>query len=97
MRMVDARGDYFDTRTGDTWDLYFPGYYRPEKGVHLERSVGRPIGDSYTAKWYFIPASFNKLREEIERSSERRWEYSGGTDLVLINGLVSEEGELTVD
>src|SRR5437016_2820961 len=28
IRTLDARGEYFDHRTGDTWDLFFPGYYR---------------------------------------------------------------------
>jgi hypothetical protein len=96
--MVDVRGNYFDERTGDTWDLFFPGYYRSDKGRQFERSTGAlPVGSSYADNWYFNPVRFNEIREYIERSSERRWEYSGGTDLVLINGWLPEEGELTVD
>lgn len=97
MQMVDARGNYFDTRTGDTWDLYFPGYHRSSRGHQPELADLRPVGDAYASEWYFSPASFNKIRSEIERSSARRWEYSGGTDLVLTNGWVLPGGDLTVD
>jgi len=27
IRLLDYRGDYFDVRSGNTWDLFFPGYY----------------------------------------------------------------------
>ena len=98
MRMLDARGDYFDVRSGDTWDLFFPGYYRSPRGRDFEQETGaRPIGHGYGADWYFNFGDFNMLRQDIERSSERRWEYSGGTDLVLVNGWLFERGEPTVD
>ena len=41
--------------------------------------------------------SFAGLRKHIETSSENRWQYSGGTDLVLINGWLAEQGEPTID
>jgi hypothetical protein len=98
MQMVDVRGDYFDQRTGDTWDLIFPGYYRSDKGNEFEQRTGaRPVGTSYTGNWYFNSIQFNKLREYVEQSSERRWEYSGGADLVLVNGWIPEHGESTID
>jgi hypothetical protein len=98
MQMVDVRGDYFDQRIGDTWDLIFPGYYKSDKGREFEQRTGaRPVGTSYTSNWYFSPTQFNKLREHVERSSERRWEYSGGADLVLVNGWLPEHGEPTID
>jgi len=34
---LDARGEYFDHRTGDTWDLFFPGYYRARDPVSERR------------------------------------------------------------
>jgi hypothetical protein len=98
IRMLDARGVYFDQRTGDTWDLFFPGYYRSPKVRHFEQQSGaRPVGRDYAADWYFNARDLNALREHIERCSERRWEYSGGTDLVLINGWMVERGEPTID
>jgi hypothetical protein len=98
IRMLDSRGEYFDVRTGDTWDLFFPGYYRSTKGSAFERKQGaRPIGDNYAGDWYFSPTGFNDLRIRIEQSSGNLWQYSGGTDLVLINGWLVEQGEPTID
>lgn len=98
MRLIDARGEYFDARTGDTWDLLFPGYYKPRRGCEFEQDAGaRPAGHGFAGKWYFSPAGFNDLREYVQRSSERRWEYSGGTDLVLVNAWVPDQGEPMID
>ena len=96
--MLDARGGYFDVRTGDTWDLFFPGYYRSAEDADLESQAGaRPIGRSHADNWYFSPRDFNGLRRHIENSSNRRWEYSGGVDLILINAWLPGQGELTID
>jgi hypothetical protein len=98
IQMLDARGDYFDVRTGDTWDLFFPGYYRSAENVESEQRVGsQPVGHGFASDWYFNPVCFNNLRDHIERSSEHRWNYSGGTDLVLINGWLVDYGEPTID
>ena len=70
VRMLDARGAYFDQRTGDTWDLFFPGYYRSRKGRDFEDFSGaRPVGRDYGGDWYFNARDFNELREHVERSS----------------------------
>jgi len=98
IRRLDARGDYFDLRTGDTWDLFFPGYYRSAKGRGFEQQThARPVGGNYADDWYFNASDFNGMREHVERCSERRWEYSGETDLVLVNGWLAEGGEPTID
>jgi hypothetical protein len=60
-------------------------------------SGARPIGRDDTGDWYFHPREFNRLREQIERASAGRWEYSGGTDLVLVNGYLPDKGEPTLD
>jgi hypothetical protein len=98
MEMLDARAEYFDHRTGDTWDLFLPGYYSSREGADFERRAGAvPTGQYYTRDWYFHPGAFNSLREHIERSSEGRWHYSGGTDLVLIGGWMPDVGEPMID
>jgi hypothetical protein len=98
IRALDARGGYFDVRTGNTWDLFFPGYYRSAFEPDIEQYNGAyPVGHTYARDWYFSPIEFNALREHIERSSGWKWEYSGGTDLVLINGWLSDAGEPTID
>jgi hypothetical protein len=96
--MLDARGAYFDVRTGDIWELFFPGYYRPTKGTEAESQAGTcPAGHGYAGNWYFSPVGFDQLRRQVEESSEHRWEYSGGTDLVLINVWLPEYGDPTID
>jgi len=91
--MLDARGEYFDIRTGDTWDLFFPGYYRS----HRDIPHAQPIGHSFGRDLYFQPDGFNHLRKHIEDSSQGRWCYSGDTDLVLVNVYLPNLGEPTVD
>lgn len=98
MRLFDRRGDYFNSRTGDTWDLFFPGYYQSEKDRYFENETGaQPVGQGHTRDWYFNPRDFNLLRQHVEKASEGRWRYSGGTDLVLINGWMPEVGDPSVD
>jgi hypothetical protein len=93
IRQLDARGDYFNVRTGDTWDLFFPGY-RKSRGNDSGRWVTRR---AYGRRWRFDAEGFNTIREYVERESGRRWEYSGSTDLVLINCWIHEHGEPTID
>jgi hypothetical protein len=96
--MLDARGEYFDIRTADTWDLFFPGYYRSTESRGFEFQTGaRPIGHRYGGDWYFSARDFDALRSEIENSSEHRWEYSGGVDLVLINAWLEPRADPTID
>lgn len=102
--LLNQRGQYFDIRTGDTWDLFFPGYYRSrnrrlESEVHANSpfSTPLPIGDKYTSNWYFSAADFNELRHHIEVNSSRCWQYSGGSDLVLLNAYVPNCGDPIVD
>lgn len=96
-RTLDLRGDYYNVRTGDTWDLFFPGYYHSDT-VAMERAVGaKPVGEKFTADWYFNPQDFNMLREHIEHSTNGAWSFSGGADLVLINAYVPDHGVPVVD
>lgn len=99
VQMLDARGEYFDIRTAETWTLFFPGYYSGKKDdrYELELAGARRVGQAYAEDWYFKASEFDSLRKYIEDLSERRWEYSGGTDLVLVNGLLPSRGEPIID
>jgi hypothetical protein len=95
---LDARGEYFDSRTHVNWDLFFPGYYRTAGDEAAERRAGAdPVGPGHLRDWYFNPRDFNRLRETVEALSEERWIYSGGTDLVLVGGWMPPEGEPLID
>jgi hypothetical protein len=44
IRSLEHSGDYFDIRTGSTWDLFFPGYFRSAE-EYLERLANSaPLG-----------------------------------------------------
>jgi hypothetical protein len=98
IRALDERGEYFDIRSGDTWDLFFPGYYRSSRGTHFESQCGAsPVGRGFARDWFFNPREFDRLRDHVERESGNRWQYSGETDLLLANAYVPDVGELTID
>ncbi len=95
IRSLDRRGEYFDRRSGDVWDLFFPGYHH---GDEREREAdGRPAGRQHLRDWHFHPRDFDLFRREVEGFAEGRWEYSGGTDLVLVSGWMPVVGRPTVD
>lgn len=97
MKALDERGEYFDIRTGDTWDLFFPGYFRSDQDDFERRAGSQPIGSLFTEGWYFSPDSFDVLRCHVERETEGRWVYSGGADLLLINAYVPHQGDANID
>jgi hypothetical protein len=98
MRTLDARGKYFDVRTRDTWDLFFPGYYRSARAnVYEKARRARPVGQDYLYDWYFSPEGFDTVREYVERRCQGLWEYSGEADLVLVNGWIPDEGDPVID
>jgi len=98
IRTLDDRGEYFDIRSGDTWDLFFPGYYRSSQSEYFESQCGAsPVGRGFTRDWFFNAREFDRFRDHVERESDGRWRYSGETDLVLANTYVPDVGELTID
>jgi hypothetical protein len=98
MKALDKRGEYFDIRTGDTWDLFFPGYFRSDKDEYFERQAGsKPIGRRFAGGWYFSPDSFNSLRSHIEQQTRGSWRYSGSAELLLINAYVPHRGAVNID
>ena len=98
IRMLDARGDYFDVRTGDMWDLFFPGYYRAsDRGDTGQQARDRPVGHDYAENWRFSVSAFDALRDHVEQASERRWVYSGDADLVLVNAWLPAESDPAID
>jgi hypothetical protein len=84
MRLLAARQRYFDTRTGNDWDLFFPGYYSaPEKLHPSDRALETAKGT-----WWFSARAFDAARREVMAWSEDRWSYSGGADLLLADACI---------
>jgi hypothetical protein len=97
MQSLDHRGDYFNVRTGRTWDLFFPGYYQAKTGEPESRWGSKPVGTRFASDWFFNPHDFNDLRQHVEDHSAGLWAYSGGTDLVLVNIILPYRGIPTID
>jgi hypothetical protein len=95
MQALDSGIDYLDERTGDTWDLFFPGYYRQSRDKPTYED--RRIAGGGTSEWLFNSLGFNIIRHHIETESDRRWSFSGNTDLVLVGAWLTEEGEPVID
>jgi hypothetical protein len=89
-QQLRRRRAYFDVRTGETWDVFFPGYFR-------YGSMADPDEVRFDDHWGFSPRAFDQFRRRLERETRGRWRYSGGSDLVLINVALSAQGALTVD
>jgi hypothetical protein len=98
IQTLDARGGYFNVRTGDTWDLFFPGYHISSESPAFEREAGsRPVRREFTEQWFFNDRDFDMFRQHVQDASKGRWVYSGGTDLVLVTGYMPTAGEITID
>jgi hypothetical protein len=86
---AEARRDYFDARTGDLWDLYFPGYYRWGQMPGGRRLSSDPQGPQFT------PVAFNEMRTFVQ--GQGSWSFSGDADLVLVNGYLAAGSDPLVD
>ncbi len=91
MQQLTARRHYFDIRSGNAWDLFFPGYYR-YGGV----PGGKPVGAAED-HWGFSEQAFDDLRRNVEAASEGRWTYSGDDDLVLICSYLVPDEDPVID
>jgi hypothetical protein len=89
IQTAEVRRDYFDARTGDLWDLYFPGYYRWGQMPGGKRLSSDPQGPQFT------PVAFNEMRKFVQ--SQGSWGYSGEADLVLVNGYLAAGSEPLLD
>lgn len=97
IRALDSSGEYFDLRSGSTWDLFFPGYYRSEECNPERPPESEPAGMRFADDWFFSPHGFDLLRRHVEDASAGRWQYSGLADLVLVCAWIGKQGEPTVD
>lgn len=98
VRQWSARADYFDLRTGSTWDLFVPGYYRLTGYSATRVAVdGHRVSGQGPDSLYFSPRGFDDLRRHVQEQTGNRWQYSGEADLVLLSAWLPESGDPTVD
>lgn len=89
-RQLRRRRDYFDVRTGESWDVFFPGYFR-------YGSTDDPQQQVFDDHWGFSPRAFNHFRADLQERTQGRWRYSGGSDIVLMTAAVAGDGTVTID
>lgn len=81
---------YFHTRSGGNVDFYCVGY-----GAYWQPSYfpdQRPVTKIDGAQWFFSEQAFCQFLGEIERESA--WEYSGETELILVDAKENEDGSV---
>lgn len=83
------RKEYFDSRSGELWDLFFAGYYR-----YGLMPGGRPLTDAGDGP-QFSPKAFDEMRRHVEGACG--WRYSGDCDLVVVNAYLTADVEPLID
>jgi hypothetical protein len=68
IRTLDARGEYFDIRSGDTWDLFFPGYHKSDNPGTERQAGGQPVGRGFARQWFFNERDFDLLQRELAKA-----------------------------
>lgn len=76
-------------------DFFFAGY--DVKPVEGSECVPIKTGISSRPDWYFNSDEFERFVEEIRDKTNKRYRYTGGCDLILVNCLHSETGEAWLD
>ena len=93
------RLDDYHHRSGNKIDFFCAGYgaHWPEGWIPDEIVVATTT-NSYGQKteWKYSSKYFNDLLDEV-RSAAPRWRYSGDVDLLLLNAIPDQTGEVTLD
>jgi hypothetical protein len=84
-KQLIQRREYFDIRSGDDWDVFFPGYYAYE-------SLGDPQEIVLDEPWGFSPRAFDCFRRDLEVRTEQRWRFRGESELVAMNVILTADG-----
>jgi hypothetical protein len=89
MSQFVKRRRYFDARTGEDWDLFFPGYYQSAR----QRDRADIRVETTPTRWWFDAVEFDRKRRSLEHWSAGRWTYSGEADLLLVEASVPATGD----
>jgi hypothetical protein len=84
--------DYLNSRSGEHLDLFCVGYTKKPHDRTLQQT--QPTAWVKGVKWWFDQDAFVKVCKEIQEDS--KWEYSGGTELLVANARSYFE-EATID
>lgn len=74
--------NYLHELTGEKVHFYFVGFLDKEAMDYRKEVASDLFGDG--KRWYFSPSDFARVQTEFENFSNGRWNYSGGTDLLVV-------------
>lgn len=81
---VIANRAFWDEMTGESWDLFFAGYYA--YGSHGDAEEVCLSRTPTEGSWYFSASRFRRFLHDIDLSLpaevRNRWRFSGGADLL---------------
>ena len=86
--------NYLHEHTGKKVHFYFVGFCDQELGAYSEKALGNLFGDK--KDWYFSPSHFSNVQENFEKMTNDSWQYSGGTDLLIVPYL-KRDGVFNID
>ena len=89
--------DYFNTRTGETWDLFFPGYYQKSENSRSFAEYDGTRFNRISHDWEFDSWGFLELSKHVAASSQDLWQYDGKSELVIVNAMLPMSGPPVID
>ena len=86
---------YFHRESGKNIDFFFAGFDdNPAKNAE---GVSVKTGITSRPEWHFDVDEFTRFAGDIHDKTNKRYRYTGGCDLILVNCLYSKSGEVWLD
>lgn len=74
--------NYLHELTGEKVHFYFVGFLNKEHFNYTTKVASSLFEDGQD--WHFSPKDFSTVQEKFENITSSKWEYSGGTDLLIV-------------
>jgi hypothetical protein len=74
--------NYLHELTGEKVHFYFVGFCDNQHMGYANKAASGLFGDN--KDWFFSPVHFSEVQDKFEDLTERRWKYSGATDLLVV-------------
>lgn len=74
--------NYLHELTGEKVHFYFVGFCDKQHSGYSVKAALDLFGDN--RNWFFSSADFSEVQDKFEDLTNRRWQYSGATDLLVV-------------
>lgn len=98
LELLAGNGVVLNLRSGNRWDVFFPGYFRTvssDDKVFLPGSTS--VGDGFLSNWYFNAKDFDTMRRRVEKMSRGRFVYDGRPTIMVVRAIYDDYGEPSID